>query len=171
MDDLADELGMSKKTLYANFGSKMTLLDAVIHDKFQSVEADLAQITSGRFSDIASSMEDFLVCLLQHFQEIQPPFVRDVHRSAPDVFKSIQVRRRELIESHFGRILNQGQRKGLVRTDITTKLIIEILLGAIDAIINPQNLPELNLTPKEALSTILRIFLQGVMTERARAKR
>jgi len=97
--------------------------------------------------------------------------VRDVHRSAPDVFKSIQVRRRELIESHFGRILNQGQRKGLVRTDITTKLIIEILLGAIDAIINPQNLPELNLTPKEALSTILGIFLQGVMTERARAKR
>src|SRR5882724_5109221 len=41
MDDLAAELGMSKKTLYAEFSSKTALLRAVLLDKFASVEKDL----------------------------------------------------------------------------------------------------------------------------------
>src|SRR5690349_12620790 len=44
MDDLAADLGMSKKTLYAAFASKETLLEAVLNDKFTSVEADLARL-------------------------------------------------------------------------------------------------------------------------------
>src|SRR5262245_41229260 len=46
MDDLAEGLGMSKKTIYAHFPSKATLLEAVLLDKFHCVEADLEAITS-----------------------------------------------------------------------------------------------------------------------------
>ena len=38
MDDLAEELGMSKKTLYAEFAGKTALLRAVLLDKFHSVK-------------------------------------------------------------------------------------------------------------------------------------
>ena len=41
MDDLAEELAISKKTLYAHFPSKIALLEAVLADKFASVEACL----------------------------------------------------------------------------------------------------------------------------------
>nr|MBA3354117.1 helix-turn-helix transcriptional regulator [Blastocatellia bacterium] len=34
MDDLAAELGVSKKTLYAHFPGKDALLEAVLNDKF-----------------------------------------------------------------------------------------------------------------------------------------
>ena len=44
MDDLADELGISKKTLYAHFPSKIALLEAVLADKFASVEARLKEV-------------------------------------------------------------------------------------------------------------------------------
>ena len=40
MDDLAAELGMSKKTLYAHFPSKKALLEAIVADKFRSVNED-----------------------------------------------------------------------------------------------------------------------------------
>jgi AcrR family transcriptional regulator len=46
MDDLARELGMSKKTLYASFPSKAALLEAALGEKFRAVEADLERITS-----------------------------------------------------------------------------------------------------------------------------
>src|SRR6266849_7613467 len=45
MDDLAAELGISKKTLYAHFASKTALLQAVLADKFASVGSSLARIT------------------------------------------------------------------------------------------------------------------------------
>ena len=45
MDDLAEELGISKKTLYAHFPGKFDLLEAVLSDKFASVEAMLKDLT------------------------------------------------------------------------------------------------------------------------------
>ena len=51
MDDLAEELGMSKKTLYAHFPSKTALLEAVIADKLRSVEAGLKGVMGGRAAD------------------------------------------------------------------------------------------------------------------------
>src|SRR6266436_5920479 len=45
MDDLAAELGISKKTLYAHFASKTVLLEAVLADKFASVGSTLERIT------------------------------------------------------------------------------------------------------------------------------
>jgi len=169
MDDLAQELGMSKKTLYAHFRSKKELLEAVLADKFQRADAELAQVTSGG-PDIEATMRQLLASLQRHLQEIQPPFVRDMHRTAPEIFASIQSRRREMVERHFGRVLREGRRKGIIRKDIPATLMIEILLGAIDSIMNPAKIMELGLAPEEALSTILAIFFQGVITEGKRAK-
>src|SRR6266702_2427720 len=90
MDDLATELGISKKTLYVHFPDK-----------------------------------------------IKPPFVRDIRQKAPDMFKLVERRRAELIERFFGKLFVEGQRTGMVRKDLPAKLMIEILLGAVQAIVNP----------------------------------
>ncbi|HSI61518.1 MAG TPA: helix-turn-helix domain-containing protein, partial [Candidatus Saccharimonadia bacterium] len=45
MDDLAEELAMSKKTLYAHFSSKLELVEAVMRDKLKRVMSDLERIT------------------------------------------------------------------------------------------------------------------------------
>ena len=168
MDDLAEELGMSKKTLYAHFPSKMALLEAVLVDKFARADADLGQVLSGASADLVSTMRQLLACTQRHLQEIQPPFHRDIHRTAPDMFKLIQVNRRKLIKRHFGRLLKEGRSHGTIRKDIPPELMMEILLGTIDAIANPAKLTELELTPEVVLSTILTIFFQGVLTEESR---
>jgi len=57
MDDLAAELRMSKKTLYASFPSKSSLVEAVLKAKFDDVEADLfdglaSGAVLGEFADL-----------------------------------------------------------------------------------------------------------------------
>src|SRR5215470_3829155 len=66
MDDLAAELGMSKKTLYAAFASKSDLLRAVLLDKFRSIEIDLDGIMSSRSSDVLASLQELLACVQRH---------------------------------------------------------------------------------------------------------
>src|SRR5918992_4599534 len=56
MDDLAGELGMSKKTLYASFPTKTDLLRAVLLDKFHRVEVDLQRIAAGFSNDMLGSL-------------------------------------------------------------------------------------------------------------------
>jgi AcrR family transcriptional regulator len=166
MDDLAEELGMSKKTLYVNFASKTALLEAVLAEKFHDIEVDLSEGTRIDAPDIASSMHNFFDCLLRHFQEIQAPFVRDVDRSEPQIFDSISIRRRKLVERHFGKMLGEWRKRGMIRDDIPTRLIIEILLETIDSVINPKKILELKLTPGEALSIILKLFLHGLVVDK-----
>ena len=51
MDDLALELGVSKKTLYAHFPGKFDLLEAVLADKLTGVEATLKEVTRAHPDD------------------------------------------------------------------------------------------------------------------------
>src|SRR5262249_22532522 len=106
MDDLAEELGMSKKTLYDSFASKTDLLRAVLLDKFRSIETDLERIVSGSSTGVLDSLHQLLACVQRHAEEIQPPFVRDIRREAPEMFQLVQSRRRDVIKRLFGRIFD-----------------------------------------------------------------
>lgn len=170
MDELAAELGMSKKTLYACFPSKAALLEAVLLDKFRNVEADLDGITSDCSSDVLSALHRLLACMQRHTEEIQPSFVRDMRRESPELFKIVETRRRDVIQRHFGKILGEGRRAGLIRKDIPAILIMEILLGAVQTIMNPPKMAELALTPKTGYATIMKVVLEGVMTEAGKSK-
>ncbi len=169
MDDLAAELGMSKKTLYASFRSKEALLEAVLKDKFQSVEADLEPLAEKAEGDALENLKRLLACMQHHTAEIQPPFVRDIRRSAPQLFGVVERRRRELIRRYFGRFFAEGRERGLVRRDIRIDVIIEILLGATEAVVNPQKLAELRLSPNEAYMNVINVVLKGIVTDAGRA--
>ena len=170
MDDLAGELGMSKKTLYAFFPTKTDLLRAVLLDKFRRVEADLQLIVTVFPNDMLDSLRQLLACLQRHTEEIRPPFVRDIRREAPQLFELVQTRRRQIIERYFGSLLEGCRKAGIVRKDISTRLIIEILLGATEAIMNPIRMAELDLTPKTGYSTIINVVFEGVLTKRGRQR-
>jgi hypothetical protein len=49
-------------------------------------------------------------------------------------------------------------------------LMIEILLGATEAIMNPPKMAELSLTPKTGFLTIITVVLEGVLTDKGRSR-
>lgn len=170
MDELAEELGMSKKTLYAHFPSKTALVEAVMLEKFQHASGDLERITSDFPADFTSALHQLLACMQKHTDEIRPAFVRDIMREAPEMFKVVETRRRELLRLHFRRLLDAGRKAGIIRTDISAELVMEILLGAVQAIMTPPKMDELGLTPKTGFTSIITVILEGVITEKERTK-
>src|SRR5204863_6772013 len=58
MDDLAEELGISKKTLYAYFPGKFDLLEAVLADKLTAVEATLKEVTRAHPDDFPTTLRE-----------------------------------------------------------------------------------------------------------------
>jgi len=167
MDDLAAELRMSKKTLYACFSSKSSLVEAVLKDKFNEVEQDLSRVASEASSDIEEAIHRFLQRVQRHTAEIHPSFVRDLGRETPHLFRIVEHRRRRLIRRHVAALFNKGRKAGLIRKDIPVHLIIEILLGAVEAIMIPSKVTELGLTLEKGYSTIIRLILEGAMERRS----
>src|SRR5437660_12899470 len=109
MDDLAEELGISKKTLYAHFPGKVDLLEAVLADKFAGVEAALKEVTRAHPHDFPATLHELLAGTQRELDEIKPPFVRDMRQKAPDGFKVVEHRRASLIGRHFGKLFVEGQ--------------------------------------------------------------
>ena len=124
-------------------------------DKFRNVETDLDAIMTRARSTRWLRCSNLLACMQRHTEEIQPPFVRDIRREAPELFKLVEERRREMIQRYFGKIFDEGRAAGIIRKDIPTELIIEILLGAVQAIMNPPKMDELGLEPKTGYSAII----------------
>jgi AcrR family transcriptional regulator len=168
MDDLAGELGISKKTLYAHFPGKIDLLEAVLADKFASVEATLKKVTSAHRHNFPATLHELLTGTQRELEEIKPPFVRDMRQKAPQVFKVVERRRAALIERYFGKLFVEGRRAGMVRKDVPAKLIIEILLAMVQSIMNPPKMEELGMMPKEGFAGILKIVLEGALTPKGR---
>ena len=168
MDDLAEELGISKKTLYAHFPGKFDLLEAVLAAKLAGVEATLKQVTRAHPRDFPATLRELLAGTHRELDEIKPPFVRDMRQKAPDVFKLVERRRAAIIQRYFGKFFIEGQRGGMVRKDVPAKLIIEILLAMVQSIMNPPKMEELGMMPKEGFSGILKIILEGALTSKGR---
>jgi AcrR family transcriptional regulator len=170
MDDVAQELGMSKKTLYAHFASKVELLEAVIRFKFANLDSALEQISPYAENDFMGTLQRLLTCVQQHTQEIQPAFIRDVRRGAPEVFQLVEQLRNKAIQLHFGRVFLAGRQQGLIRKDIPVRLLIEIFLGVTHAILNPTKLAEFKLTPQTGFAAISNVIFEGVLTPQGRMK-
>ena len=168
MDDLATELGMSKKTFYAHFDSKLALVEAVLDNKVSQVEADLERIMAQSGLPFRDALKQLLACLQQHTGEIQPSFIRDVRRDAIELFNVVEQRRSALIQRVFSKLFVDGRKSGMVRDDVPVKMIIEVLLAATSAIMNPAKLDDLKLTPRQGYSAILEIVLGGVLTNKGR---
>jgi len=168
MDDLAEELGISKKTLYNYFPGKFDLLEAVLADKLTSVEATLKEVTLAHPDDFPATLRKLLAGTQRELDEIKPPFVRDMRQKAPDVFKLVERRRAALIQRYMGKFFIDGQRLGMVRKDVPAKLIIEILLAMVQSIMNPPKMEELGMMPKEGYAAILKVVLEGALTAKGR---
>ena len=162
---------MSKKTLYAHFPSKAALLEAVITDKLRSVEAGLQGVMGERAADFPTRLHAMLAAMREQADEIQPPFIRDVRREAPELFALVQEGRRKLIQRHFGKLLKDGRKARSIRRDIPVELMIEMLIAAVDAIINPVRMAELGLTPRTGFAHITSVFLEGALVRSRGGKR
>jgi AcrR family transcriptional regulator len=170
MDDLAKALGMSKRTLYAYFPSKLDLLKAVIRNKFDDAEAELERINPASPQDFPVALRQLLAVAQKNLAEIEPSFLRDVQREAPELFLMLEARRRGLIERHWGKVIGRGQETGFIRKDIPVKLLNEIILGAARAVTRSPIADELDLTPKAIMSALMTVVLEGVLIRKGAQK-
>jgi AcrR family transcriptional regulator len=110
MDDLAAELAVSKKTLYAHFPSKDALLAAVLQSKYESIRRILREVTRQRMQHFPEALHALSRGVQGEMSELQPAFLRDMSK-APEIFQRLEQRRANLIREHFGQLFRQVVRK------------------------------------------------------------
>ena len=100
MDDLARELGMSKKTVYSHFASKEDLLRSVLAHRVSEVDEGLAAIVRERES-FPAKLGHVARFLQGRIGEVSPVFLEDIRRYAPECFRVVEEFRGRAIPQLF----------------------------------------------------------------------
>jgi AcrR family transcriptional regulator len=164
MDDLATELGMSKKTLYQHFSAKEELVGAALDEFAREVRAEADRVLADRGLGFAEKLQTFTTGMLQRLGRIQPHVLRDLQRFAPTLHTRLVALRRENLPYIFGRLLEQGRLAGKVRADLDADFAAHFLMHAMQGLMLPENLEHLQLAPHEAFGRAMNVFFGGLLT-------
>lgn len=168
MDDLAAELGMSKKTLYVHFSGKDEIIGAVLRDLGDEVRADAEGLLRSRELNFAEKLRSFVEGMMQRLATLDPRTLRELQRHAPELFARVDEMRRKNIPYIFGRLIEEGQAAGYVRADLPVTFAIEFFLHAMQGLLQGPVLERLRLTPSTALAQGVDVFFGGLLTNAGR---
>jgi len=115
-----------------------------------------------------TKLKRLLTFLTEALSEVKPPFLRDLKLHAPASFERIESVRQKLIPLHLGRLVAEGKRHGMIRPDLQDKVLIELMCGLAQSVINPEVVTRLGVSLREAFETVFRTIFVGIMTVQGR---
>jgi AcrR family transcriptional regulator len=170
MNELAELAGVSKKTIYVYFPTKISLLEAVLELKLKSVYETLDATREAHKENTMACFMSVMERWQKELSIIQPVFWRDIQHDAAIFLKITTERRRRIIHGIFGRIIRDGVAAGEFRNDLNPELVADIIIASAEGIIRSGKCDEYKITPKLLLLTLVKLVIEGSLTESGRKK-
>ena len=167
-DDIAGELGISKATLYKAFTSKEEILKAVVRGILGEIASRVESLIRDDSLGFVEKMVALFTYLGTRLAQFGPILVRDLQRSAPEVWKEIDDFRRDKIFKNFRTILEAGRLEGHFREDVDIELLLQMFVSLMREFVNPAALLRSGRTPAAAFESVIKVFFQGILTDKGR---
>ncbi len=168
MDELARELGMSKKTLYQHFPTKAALVAALMQSFREEMASALTRIASDPALSLPERIARTFAEASHKLRQIERPFLQDLARFLPDVWAETERFRSETIARLLGGALREGQAAGFIRTDVPVEIMLRSFQAVAERLVTPSALMELPYTLPEMIRLVIRLLFEGMLTDAAR---
>jgi AcrR family transcriptional regulator len=168
MDELADTLGMSKRTLYEYFGSKDNISHAMIEEKSKEIsEAQDKILASGenvieKVFQIGAAVQKCLGTLMR------PNLLNDLKRNSPNSWQKLNELREIKIRRLWAELLSEGIRKGYFRKEVNIDVFILALVATSEKIIDPEMPLSAKYSIEQLRTFLFDILLNGIVTDKGR---
>jgi len=163
MDDIALQLGVSKKTLYQSFSDKSELVDEVTRNMLEDNRSNC--ITSRSHADNAIH-ELFLA--LESLQEVtgnmNPGVLFDLQRGYPKTFQRFQDFKYDFLYDVIAENLRWGKEDGLFREDVNEEVYAKMRLEMISIPFNEQLFPKTKFSLVYLQEQTLKFFIYAIVT-------
>lgn len=161
MDDLARDLGMSKKTIYRHFPDKRSLMTAVLDRQFEAIERTLAAAAEETADQpFGERVRRFLIAAGGELGRIGAAQLA-AGRGDAVLRKHVEQRIDAVIYQRLDALFHDGHRRGLLSAP--PELLGEITRGAVERLLNSQLPRELDCTAADLLRATVDTVLYGAI--------
>ncbi|WP_026932701.1 TetR/AcrR family transcriptional regulator [Christiangramia echinicola] len=125
MDDIAERMGISKKTIYTHYSTKSKLVLATSHHVFENINCGIEQIREKKQNPIKENFEikRFVIHHLKD-EKTSPNF--QLQKYYPKAFESLKNKQFELLDNCISDNINRGIESGDYRKDMPIEFISRI---------------------------------------------
>lgn len=170
MRNVADAVGVSRKTIYNHFSGKPDLVSRAVSTGMQRVIASLSDIAADESLGYVERLDRIVE---QGFRETDRVFrlIPDRHpRTVPlEVQRTIRDLRRH-IQQLITAVVSEGAALGLIEETVEPELLSEVLLNIINGIRLREPGETLSRPPLHLLRASLRICLVGALSAQGRER-
>lgn len=165
MDDIARELGISKKTIYSYFSNKEKLVEAVTFKVFEQINKGIIKICEARFNPIEELyvVKDLVLKQLKN-ERSSPQF--QLQKYYPKIFENLKRKKFDSVEKCIDRNFKNGVDLGLYRKNINTKLITRFYFIGITGIENEEIFTRNDFSTLYLMDSFLEYHLRAIVTEK-----
>jgi len=164
MDSVAEDAGISKKTLYRLVPSKADLLKMVIGRQIESVEKKMKVILANPHMNFQEKLDGMLREASEVLSRLPRNTPRQIMKMGPDVWEMLRSRRASLLDI-IVELLVEGREIGMIRKDLPPAFLAKSLHTMIDTMLTPQMAVESGLGLTELLNLTLKMMYGGILTD------
>lgn len=163
MDDIAADMGMSKKTLYKWFENKDQIVLAGITRHLDGVQCDCA-VVAGKATNAVEEMLLLSKWADEQFADVHPSIFNDMKKYHPTAWDLFRAHKNTFILAQITQNLRRGMAEGLFRPDLDVEVLARLNLAQIELAFDSELYPTAQFGPVRVNRVFDEHFLLGVAT-------
>lgn len=164
MDDLARELGISKKTIYKYFDDKSDLVRCIVEMKMEMDRA-ICMNSVQQSENAIDNLIQISKLIVGHFGNMNPSVFFDLKKYHPDAWQHIEDHRWHFVMNTIIANVKQGISEGLFRENLNAEIVGRLYVASIDHIFNPDIFPWPQFTFQAVYTEMIRLHIKGLVNE------
>ncbi|MBN2747806.1 MAG: TetR/AcrR family transcriptional regulator [Bacteroidales bacterium] len=165
MDMIAEQLGISKRTIYENFTDKNELLKYSLEAGMVEQKAVVEEIFKN-----SENVIDAMLKTIKHnantLKSINPLFFFDIQKYYPELYKLLIKKNDRQKISRLIEMLNKGIQEKIIRNEINVEIVAILIAEQFKMIGNQEIFPEDKFSKIEIFENISINFIRGIATEK-----
>jgi len=165
MDDVARELGISKKNLYLFVDNKDDLVNKVLEQHIGAEKALCGQM----FAEAANAIEEMFFVMAanaQQFQQMKANIVYDLQKYHREAWEKVQDFQRGFLYSVVRANLERGVREGLYRSNFDIDIVAKLHIATTFQLFDEDLFPQLTYSKETLFREHLLHYLHGIVSEK-----
>jgi AcrR family transcriptional regulator len=165
MDDVAHELGMSKKTLYQYVKDKTELVQMVVEHVRQCNFSAMKNKQDTTLNAIEELIEVSLHVNSQ-MKDYSPTYEYDLKKYYPDIYRSLMSARRKLMYESMLANIRKGKKEGIYRKELDEKIIAKLHLLRIENLQSTEIFNEEEMHSSKFFREVFVYHIHGLATDK-----
>ncbi|MBX2962486.1 MAG: TetR/AcrR family transcriptional regulator [Cyclobacteriaceae bacterium] len=167
MDDIARQLGVSKKTLYQHFADKDELVMLVSRNHLDQHKRQFDAIRDDSKNPI-EELAKLSQCIRADMETMNPSVLFDLQKFHPKAWSEWQAFKSNYMRQSIVRNLKLGMAEGFIRPEINPEIMAAIRIEMVQIPFNTEVLPPTQFNLAEVQEHLFDHFVYGLVTDKGR---